>query len=88
MELEEINKAVHEELDVPQAIHLIRELQAMITQDLDKAEAVKEKTGKYSIAPLYRVRQTLVILEKLGLRYRKLSIELEKELKQEKQNGK
>ena len=60
------------------------ELTESVKYDLVKAEKEHQKSGKFTVSCLYRVRQLLVDLEKLGLQFRKLSIAYEKEL--EKKN--
>ena len=84
MERKTIDKGFLESLDLLQSMEEVISLTELIKYDLVKAKKDKEKSGKYTISCLLRVRLSLVDLEKLGVQFRKLSIAYEKELEQKK----
>jgi hypothetical protein len=88
MDKTKIDKEILTSLDLPDSIDKIIELTEMIKYDLMKAKKDSEKSGKFTISCLYRVRQLLVSFEKLGLQFRKLSIAYEKDLEQTKRKNK
>lgn len=87
MERQKINKRVLGFLDLPHSMEEIISLTESIKYDLSKAKRDNEKSGKYTVSCLFRVRQLLVDLEKVGAQFRKLSITYEKELEQKKKKG-
>lgn len=84
MDRTKMDKEFLDSLDLKSAMDHIMELTESVKYDLVKAEKDHQKSGKYTMSCLYRVRQLLVDLEKLGLQFRKLSIAYEKELEEKK----
>jgi len=84
MNRQKIDKGLLGSLDLPQSIEEIISLIESIKYDLSKAKKDNEKSGKYTVSCLFRVRQLLVDLEKHGAQFRRLSIAYEKELEQKK----
>ncbi|MGH2640045.1 MAG: hypothetical protein ACRDF4_12315 [Rhabdochlamydiaceae bacterium] len=84
MERKKMDKGFLESLDLSQSMEEIISLTESIKYDLVKAKKDKEKSGKYTVSCLLRVRLLLLDLEKLGGQFRKLSITYEKELEQKK----
>jgi hypothetical protein len=84
MDRKKMGREFLEALELKGSIDEIIELTEVIKFDLIKAKRDNEKSGKYTVSCLYRVRQLLVDLEKLGLQFRKLSIGYEKELEERK----
>ena len=84
MDKKKMDREFLEALELKGSIDEIIELTEVIKFDLIKAKRDNEKSGKYTVSCLYRVRQLLVDLEKLGLQFRKLSIAYEKELEERK----
>ena len=75
-----IDKLFLKSLTLERAINEIFELTDTFKYDLIKAKRASEKSGKYTVSCLFRVRQLLIDLEKLGSQFRKLSIAYEKDL--------
>ncbi len=84
MERKKMDKGFLESLDLSRSMEEIISLTESIKYDLVKAKKDKEKSGKYTVSCLLRVRLLLLDLEKLGGQFRKLSITYEKELEQKK----
>lgn len=84
MDRKKMDREFLEALELKGSIDEIIELTEVIKFDLIKAKRDNEKSGKYTVSCLYRVRQLLIDLEKLGLQFRKLSIAYEKELEERK----
>lgn len=84
MERKKIDKEFLESLDLPNSIEEIIAATELVKYDLVKAKKDKQKSGNYTISCLFRVRQLLIDLEKLGSQFRKLSIAYEKEVEQKK----
>lgn len=82
MERKKMDKGFLESLDLSRSMEEIISLTESIKYDLVKAKKDKEKSGKYTVSCLLRVRLLLLDLEKLGGQFRKLSITYEKELEQ------
>lgn len=78
MNCKEIQDMIKNPMDFETNIYLIQLIQTLISKDLKKAISHKIKKGKYPKAALFRVRMYLVFLEKVGLQYRKLTVEMEK----------
>jgi hypothetical protein len=84
MERKKMDKGFLESLDLSRSMEEIISLTESIKYDLVKAKKDKEKSGKYTVSCLLRVRLLLLDLEKLGGQFRKLSIAYEKDLEQKK----
>jgi len=84
MDRTKMDKEFLDSLDLKSSMDQIMELTEAMKFDLVKAEKDHLKSGKFTMSCLYRVRQLLVDLEKLGLHFRKLSIAYEKELEEKK----
>jgi hypothetical protein len=84
MERQKMDKDFLESLNLGHSMEEIVGLTESIKYDLVKAKKDQEKSGKYTISCLLRVRLLLLDLEKLGGQFRKLSIAYEKELEQKK----
>lgn len=84
MDRKKMDREFLESLELKGSIDEIIELTEVIKFDLIKAKRDNEKSRKYTVSCLYRVRQLLVDLEKLGLQFRKLSIAYEKKLEERK----
>gem|GEM_PF-1139113 len=84
MNRKKMDKGFLDELDLEKSMDEILELTEVFKYDLVKAKRDHEKSGKYTVSCLFRVRQLLIDLEKLGSQFRKLSIAYEKDLEKKK----
>ena len=84
MERKKMDKGFLGSLDLSPSMEEIISLTESVKYDLMKAKKDHEKSGKYTVSCLLRVRLLLLDLEKLGGQFRKLSIAYEKELEQKK----
>ena len=84
MDRKKIDKAFLDSLTLESSMSEILELTETFKYDLIKAKRDSEKSGKYTVSCLFRVRQLLIDLEKLGSQFRKLSIAYEKDLEKKK----
>lgn len=86
MDRKKIDKAFLDSLTLESSMSEILELTETFKFDLIKAKRDSEKSGKYTVSCLFRVRQLLIDLEKLGSQFRKLSIAYEKDLEKKKKD--
>jgi hypothetical protein len=84
MDRKKIDKEFLDSLTLESSMSEILELTETFKYDLVKARRDSEKSGKYIVSCLFRVRQLLIDLEKLGSQFRKLSIAYEKDLERKK----
>ena len=85
MDRKKMDKGFLDSLDLEKSMDEILELTEMFKYDLVKAKRDRDKSGKYTVSCLFRVRQLLIDLEKLGSQFRKLSIAYEKASEKKKQ---
>lgn len=88
MDRKKMDKGFLDSLDLEKSMDEILELTEMFKYDLVKAKRDRDKSGKYTVSCLFRVRQLLIDLEKLGSQFRKLSIAYEKNLDKKKKGEK
>lgn len=69
MDRTKMDKKFLDSLDLKSSMDHIMELTESVKYDLVKAEKDHQKSGKFTMSCLYRVRQLLVDLEKLGLSF-------------------
>jgi hypothetical protein len=86
MDRKKMDKSFLDSLTLESSINEILELAEAFKYDLVKAKRDSEKSGKYTVSCLFRVRQFLIDLEKVGSQFRKLSISYEKDLEKKKKN--
>ena len=84
MDRKKMDKGFLDSLDLERSMDQILELTETFKYDLVKAKRDREKSGKYTVSCLFRVRQLLIDLEKLGSQFRKLSIAYEKDSEKKK----
>jgi len=84
MDRKKMDKGFLDSLHLETSINEILELTELFKFDLIKAKRDHEKSGKYTVSCLFRARQLLIDLEKLGSQFRKLSIAYEKDLEKKK----
>jgi len=86
MDKKKTDKSFLDSLTLESSINEILELAEAFKYDLVKVKRDSEKSGKYTVSCLFRVRQLLIDLEKVGSQFRKLSISYEKDLEKKKKN--